>query len=174
MEIERSLEVITISDLKELHLKSCTRLADYFIRGKGTKWQDQYDIENPLVVALCQGAAMHYYDGKNGIKDFDIWFFYPFNKKHLPYRTVWHFDYENEKFGKHPSASSYKGRKVDVIVRSIEKYNVDDPVETLLQYLQHGKTQSSKELSKKAVVIMQPESEIGRVIWYKGEKIASY
>jgi hypothetical protein len=32
---------------------------------------------------------MHYYDKNNGIKDFDIWFFYPFKQIHLPYRTVW-------------------------------------------------------------------------------------
>jgi hypothetical protein len=26
--------------------------------------------------ALCQGAALHYVDGENGVKDFDVWSFY--------------------------------------------------------------------------------------------------
>jgi hypothetical protein len=26
--------------------------------------------------ALCQGAALHYVDKKNGVKDFDVWSFY--------------------------------------------------------------------------------------------------
>jgi hypothetical protein len=26
--------------------------------------------------ALCQGAALHYVDERNGVKDFDVWSFY--------------------------------------------------------------------------------------------------
>ena len=26
--------------------------------------------------ALCQGAALHYVNGRNGVKDFDVWSFY--------------------------------------------------------------------------------------------------
>jgi hypothetical protein len=26
--------------------------------------------------ALCQGAALHYVNGKNGVRDFDVWSFY--------------------------------------------------------------------------------------------------
>jgi hypothetical protein len=29
-----------------------------------------------LCRALCQSAALHYLDGKNGVKDFDAWSFY--------------------------------------------------------------------------------------------------
>jgi hypothetical protein len=34
-------------------------------------------LEDSLVcVALCQGAALHFVDGENGVKDFDVWTFY--------------------------------------------------------------------------------------------------
>ena len=168
MEVERSLEPITNDDLREIYAGSRDRLKKYFVQGKGKIWANHYKIESPLAVALCQGAAMHYHDGVNGIKDFDVWFFYPFNEKHLPYRTVWTFDYTNKKFGTHPSMKDYSGRKVDVIVRSIHNYNQDDPVDTVLRYLQNEKTKSAAELSKKAAVMISPESLVGELVWYKG------
>ncbi len=92
MEIERSLEPLTDSDLKELYSGSVKRLYEYFLTGRGSKWKQLYNIQEPLAVALCQGSAMHYHDKVNGVKDFDVWFFYPFNQKHLPYRTYWNWD----------------------------------------------------------------------------------
>ena len=29
-----------------------------------------------ITVALCQGAALHFVDRKNGVKDLDVWTFY--------------------------------------------------------------------------------------------------
>lgn len=165
--IERSHEPLTDNDLKELYAGSTARLREYFISGHGRKWGDLYDIQNPIAVALCQGAAMHYHDKVNGIKDFDVWFFYPFNQKHLPYRTYWNWDYENLRFGRHPSIPGYRGRKVDVLVRSIKNYAPNDPVKTVHRYLQDENTASSRELAKKAVVMLSPESLLGHVAWYK-------
>lgn len=127
IEIERFLEPITKGDLKELLEGSFKRLKEYFVNRNGIKWLKYYNIEQPLVAALCQGAALHYCDKSNGIKDFDVWFFYPFNQLHLPYRTIWTWDYNNQKFGRHPSFQGYKGRKVDVIVRSIRNYTLNNP-----------------------------------------------
>lgn len=167
MEIERSLEPITIDDLKELYSGSVQRLYEYFITGQGKKWQRLYNIKQPLAVALCQGAAMHFHDKKNGVKDFDIWFFYPFNEKHLPYRTLWNWDYQNRKFGRHPSIPGYSGRKVDVIVRSIRNYSKHDPVKTIHTFLQNEGTATSKALAQKSVVMLQPRSILSKVVWYK-------
>jgi hypothetical protein len=167
MELERSLEPLTADDLNELYVGSTSRLRDYFVQGQGAKWKDLYSIENPLAAALCQGGAMHYHDSVNGIKDFDVWFFYPFNERHLPYRTIWNWDYRNPKFGRHPSITGYRGRKVDVLVRSIKSYTHDDPVNTILKYLQFENTSSSRELAKKAVVMLFPEPLLGKVVWYK-------
>ena len=167
MIIKRAMAPITKADLKDLLNGSVNCLKEYYIYGKGIKWNKLYNIKKPLVVALCQGAAMHYYDKSNGIKDFDIWFFYPFNKKHLPYRTIWNWDYTNPKFGRHPSISGYEGRKVDVIVRSIKNYTSKDPVKTIYQYFESENTASSRELAKKAVVLLSPTSKLGETIWYK-------
>ena len=169
MEIERSLEPITENDLNELYEGSVRRLLEHFIHGNGVKWKDLYNIEQPVAVALCQGSALHYHDKMNGIKDFDVWFFYPFNQKHLPYRTIWTWDYINPKFGRHPSIPGYKGRKVDTIVRSIKNYTMNNPVKTIHQFLLDENTTSSKELAKKAVVMLAPASLSGIVAWYKGK-----
>lgn len=167
MEIERSLETITINDLKELYAGSIKRLHEYFITGQGKKWQKLYNIEQPLAVALCQGAAMHFHDKVNGVKDFDVWFFYPFNETHLPYRTIWNWVYKNPKFGKHPSIPGYSGRKVDVIVRSIRHYSKQNPIKTIHTFLQYEKTATSKALAKKSVVMLHPNSILGEVVWYQ-------
>ena len=82
MEAERSLEPITENHLKDLYEWSVKRLSEYFVQGQGEKWQELCNIDQPLAVALYQGGAMHYHDRVNGIKDFDVWFFYPFNQRH--------------------------------------------------------------------------------------------
>ncbi len=169
MKIARSLKPITRGDLKELYDGSEQCLHDYFLRGRGVKWKKLYDIRKPLAVALCQGAAMHYVDGTNGVKDFDVWFFYPFNQEHLPYRTIWRWDYQNQKFGRHPRIPECKGRRVDVLVRSIDCPTPRNPAKALCQYLKSGKTASSRALAKKAVVMLYPASLLGRVIWYRKE-----
>lgn len=164
---ERSYSDITLEDLRELIEGSVKRLTEYFILGKGAKWQELYNIHAPLLIALCQGAAMHYYDKINGIKDFDIWFFYPFNQQHLPYRTVWSWDYNNAKFGRHPEMKDYKGRKVDVIVRSLKEYDLTDPIGTITKYLNDKSTKTAEELASKALVLLSPARYLGRTIWYR-------
>jgi hypothetical protein len=169
----RSYAEITHRDLEELLDGSIARLKQYFVEGKGEKWSHLYNIPEPLCVALCQGAAMHYFDKCNGIKDFDIWFFYPFTQKHLPYRTVWSWDYKNAKFGRHPELTNYEGRKVDVIVRSLKKYELGNPIQTIQYFLSDKGSASARELSNKAVVVLHPKEYLGRTLWYK-KLIAPY
>lgn len=165
MEIDRSLETITTNDLTELYSGSIRRLAKHFISGPGAKWQALYDIERPLAVALCQGAALHFANKTNGVKDFDVWFFYAFNKTHLPYRTIWNWDYTNSKFGHRPNEPDYVGRRVDVLVRSIRNYVEGDPIRSVQSFLEKEGTASSLALAKKAVVLIAPDVMRGRVIW---------
>jgi hypothetical protein len=53
------------------------------------------------------------------------------------------------------------------LVRSIKNYTENEPVKTLHQFLQYENTASSRALAKKAVVILYPESLLGKVVWYK-------
>lgn len=165
--IERSFEPIVNDDLKQLYTGSVKVIQQYFVHGNGKKWLSLYDIKNPIAVTLCQGAAMHYHDKVTGVKDFDVWFFYPFNKKHLPYRVRRNWDFVNPKFGRHPQTQEYKGRRVDVFVRSIRNYSKNNPVETIHKFLQYENTLTSNELSQKAVVLLTPKF-LGQVVWYKG------
>ena len=168
MKSQRSSARIANEDLIELLGGSWARLREYFFEGEGRKWLDLYDINKPLAIALCQGAAMHYHDHINGVKDFDVWFLYPFNKKHLPYRTIWHWDYRNPKFGSHPDHTGYMGRKVDVLVRSIRNYDPSDPGETIRAFFENEGTDAARELALKAVVLLDPPARLGDVVWYKG------
>lgn len=51
--------------------------------------------------ALCQGAALHYLDERNGVKDFDVWSFYVVRDdgRPFPYRWRGTTDYGPSKFG---------------------------------------------------------------------------
>ena len=101
-----------------------------------------------------------------------MWFFYPFNQKHLPYRQIWTWDYKNPKFGKHPLIPGYEGRKVDVLVRSVRNYDEASPVETIYRYLENEKTKTARELAQKAIVLLYPSEFLGKVVWYKQKRVA--
>jgi hypothetical protein len=71
--------------------------------------------------ALCQGAVLHYIDGKTGVKDFDVWSFYAeLQDGPFPYRWRGTADYGPSKFGRHPAdLPSFVGRRVDMLGRSL-------------------------------------------------------
>lgn len=141
---ERNYSEIGKDDLKALLKRSIETINNKFYHGNCTKWLELYNLKEPLCIALCQGAAMHYHDKSNGVKD-----------------------YITEKFGKHPDFKEYKGRKVDVLVRSIRNYIQNDPIKTIYKYFENEKTETSKMLSKKAVVLLSPQDFFGKTIWYK-------
>lgn len=121
---------------------------------------------NEKLVALCQGAAVHYIHKKNGVKDFDVWFFYPQKgDKQLPYRRTGLVDFGKSKFGKHPNSPLFEGRGVDVLMRSTEFFNRGTPKACITDYLSSRKSPSAKFLAQKAVVGLYPESVFGEVLW---------
>jgi hypothetical protein len=69
----RSLAPIDRSDLLRLAALAAETEAGLF--GRHPHGAGRY-AGRLLCRALCQGAALHFLDGKNGVKDFDVWSFY--------------------------------------------------------------------------------------------------
>lgn len=119
------------------------------------RWEPYRD--RVLCVALCQGAAMHYVDGRNGVKDLDAWTFFaaaevgPFPARWLLQRR---FDVE-----------PFVGHYVDLLGRSLPEDVGSDPMGVIERYLSRRPTASARALSKKAVVFIDPEPLRGTVAW---------
>ncbi len=160
----RSPERISRDDLQRLAELAARAEADLFARKP--KGAGRY-AGRLLCRALCQGAALHYVDGRNGVKDFDVWSFYagrddgPF-----PYRWRGTEDYGASKFGRYPDdAPSYTGRRVDLLGRSLRVPLDADPVAAVRGYLTTASTDSAKKLAAKAVVLIHPQALVGKVVW---------
>lgn len=69
LQSERSYERITERDLARLAQIAREDRAGRLARRP--RWR-VYE-KRIICVALCQGAALHYLDGANGVKDFDVW-----------------------------------------------------------------------------------------------------
>jgi len=167
---KRSYEKITKNDLRCLIKLAHQDRHDFFARYP--IWKKLYS-NRVICVAFCQGAALHYLDGKNGVKDFDVWTFYSENPsgQPFPYRRMGHLDFGESKFGRYPDDLKFKGRCVDLIGRSIKAPVNADPIKILQEYLLSGNTKTSRELAKKAVVLLEPEILFGKVIWKLGAAV---
>ena len=160
--MERSLEKITRGDLSKLLSIARADIDAFFQRNP--QYIAEYKGKEKLI-ALGQGAALHYIDGVNGVKDFDVWFFYPRFGQNLPYRRRGVADFGKSKFGVHPDDHAFSGRRVDVLMRSDAKFNHGAPNECLGAYLEAGRTTTAKQLAAKAFVGLYPEPFFGKVLW---------
>ena len=68
----RSYDFFVRSDLLRLKEIAARDREEFFERNR--KYGDLRN--HVVVVALCQGAALHFVNGRNGIKDIDVWTFY--------------------------------------------------------------------------------------------------
>ena len=118
--------------------------------------------ERLLCVALCQGGALHYVDGRTGVKDFDVWSFYASGDgPEYPARR---------RGGARYPASGLTDwtERVDLLGRSIRRVAALDPVDSVLSYLRRPPTNSARFLARKAVVVIEPAGRVGEVIWPEG------
>jgi hypothetical protein len=117
--------------------------------------------------ALCQGAALHYVNGSNGVKDFDVWSFYAqYDDWPFPARWLGRRDFGPSKFGRYPGdPPRYSGRRVDLLGRSLPAEPGADPADVLRQYLAARRTDSAKALAAKAVVLIDPRNRAGEIVW---------
>lgn len=119
-----------------------------------------------IAVALCQGAALHRVSGTNGVKDFDVWgFFAEHPERPFPARRNATADFGNPKFGTSPGWEHFRGRRVDLIGRSLPVTPGADPISTLQEYLRAQRTKSARHLAEKAVVLIEPLPLLGHVVW---------
>ena len=103
-------------------LRRLSEIARQDREGLFHKYPRYRPLQNEIIaVALCQGAALHYVNGSNGIKDFDMWTFYakrPTLTQYPPRRLTPH-DFGDPRFGQSADFPQYVGRKVDCLWRSI-------------------------------------------------------
>jgi hypothetical protein len=144
---EYSFEKITKADLARLAKLALTDLESLFIRHPHTSglYQDRL-----LALCLCQGAADHYVNREHGVKDFDVWaFFREHPRQRFPPRRIGHADFGHSKFGRHPDDEGYKGRRVDIIGRSIKVVSCEDAMAAIQRYFRERRTTSARLLSQR-------------------------
>lgn len=126
-----------------------------------------YELSSRVLgVALCQGAALHFIDHENGVKDFDVWTFYAATTgQPFPPRRTASCDFGFPKFGTSPDRPDYAGRRVDLLGRSIPATLHEDPVLAIRRYLNAGMTESARRLRQKAVVMIEPKNRRGTIVW---------
>jgi hypothetical protein len=163
-ETARSLERIERSDLLRLGALAAQAEAGLFARHPDGAGRYAGRL---LCRALCQGAALHYLDGKNGVKDFDVWSFYAaLREGPFPYRWRGTADFGPSRFGRYPGdPPSYVGRRVDLLGRSLPALPGADPATVLRGYLSAARTASARALAAKAVILIAPVSALGERIW---------
>ncbi len=162
-DVERSMARIQIEDLRRLAEIARVDLDAYISRSP-----DPRAAFRPLklCVALCQGAALHFVDQRNGVKDLDIYtFFRAGETMTFPARRRGVHDFGLSKFGRHPDDEGFSGRRVDVMGRSIACSDDTSPSDAVRQYLKTTPTGTAWHLAQKAVVLIDPPAVCGTVIW---------
>ena len=161
--VDRSFEPLTDDDLRRLGEIATADREQMFARSR--HWAAYRD--RLLAVALCQGAALHYLDRRNGVKDLDVWTFFAALPSRYPdpalYRRNKPYDYGPSRFGRHPDLPGYLGRKVDLLSDSIPVRPDADPVESIRHWLRTERRGNPAHLAQKAVVLIEPAR--GRVVW---------
>lgn len=162
-ETERSMARIQIEDLTRLAEIARTDLDAYISRSPHPRAAFR---SLKLCVALCQGAALHFVDQRNGVKDLDIYTFFRADEvMTFPARRRGVHDFGPSKFGRHPDDKGFSGRRVDVMGRSIACPDNASPADIVRQYLRTMPTGTAWHLARKAVVLIDPPALCGTVIW---------
>lgn len=148
-----------------------------------------------LVAVLAQGAALHYLDGRTGVKDLDVWTFYAAipGSRFPGDKRVRRDDFGPSSLGRQSYDmhavrgerqraswqrwSEYTGRRIDFCIRALP-IQADAPINSLIgvlqEWLERGAQStadpksSNWHLARKAVVLLYPDSYRGCVVWAPG------
>jgi len=128
-----------------------------------------------LCVCLCQGAALHLVDGRNGVKDLDVWTFFSRSPElesraiHSGFRAGRHRDSRLSHLGRWDDSDAparfrnYNGRRIDLFGVALPVAPDADPVAALHGWLEERPTTRAHYLAEKAVVMLWPERL--KVVW---------
>lgn len=159
----RSFRKILDIDLRRLADIAALDRADFFRRYP--TWDSLYG-KRFLCSAFCQGAARHYVEGRGGINDFDVYSFYAENPSRCWYaKRRCPCDFGSPKFGRSEDRPDFIGRRVDLMGRGIAANPGDDPEEALRRYLREACTCTARLLAGRPVVLLEPASLRGNVVW---------
>jgi hypothetical protein len=159
----RCFRRITSRELDRLTEIARAEREDFFARHPHRARLHRHRI---LCVALCQGAAQHFVNQKTGIKDIDVWTFYQAGRgQPYPYRRKIVRPFGDARFGRCRKRPGYLGRPVDLLGRSIPTPHGGDPIQAVREYLGRGASKTARFLRKKVVVLLEPRSRRGEVIW---------
>lgn len=143
---KRSYERISLEDLSRLAEISRLDREDLFARKR------RYGVleEGLICVVLCQGAALHFLDGENDVKDFDVWTFYAARPDYpaFPRRRCVSRVFGDSRFGRPPEKPGFLDRRVDLLGRSIKVGTEGDPAAILGRYLSEDGTASACALAQ--------------------------
>jgi len=162
----RTCEKLTKEDLKEIEQYAKEELKRLF--NEVGKPKGKYKVyENKLIaICLCQGAAQHFVDGKTGIKDIDVWFFFEEDKDvKIP-------NFKNMRKSVSKKFTNIGEKRIDFLKKAIKediinKSESEKPEDILKSYLQNGHTSTSKLLAQKSVVGLFPPDIFEKIIWGK-------
>ena len=172
--------------LTKRHLTRLSRLAE--------EDREQFYIAQPvyrhrlIATVLAQGAALHYLDRKNGVKDLDVWSFFALPADHTRFpadRRHRHVDFGPSDLGRQRYdlakaknarersqwqrwQREHQGRRVDLLMRGLRCDLDEDPAAAVRAWLDRGLRRSAKSpwhLRQKAVILIDPKHRRGEVIW---------
>lgn len=152
-----SFEPITHDDLSTFATLAWQKLSQVFEYAPvASLYKDRL-----LLLALTQGGAQHFLDGKNGLKDIDVWaFFGARDDKPFPFRPRWTADLGPSKFGRSEDDVGFAGRRIDILGRSIEVRPGEPPEDSVRRWL-NGWSTSAIELRKKPAFVISPTENLG-------------
>lgn len=180
----RSFERITRDDLMRLAQLALGNFDDFFARNPKHAYGGQLRL-----ICLLQTAAKHFVDPdpcveldqrRGGVNDFDVCgFFQRSPGRHLFAQRRCELDFGPSKFGRNPEEGErFKGRRVDVLWRSIGMRVSEAPIESVQRYLQDAFRKrlsrtpgseacrsSPERWAATPVVVLYPTKDLGRIIW---------
>lgn len=160
----RCLEAISRRDLKRLAALSQTARDDFF--RLNDEWSRYYGGRF-LCSALGGEAAAHYLNGISGFARFEVWWFFRANPEvAFPTHRKSREDFGVSHFGVDPSLpETFAGRAMDIQGRSVEVQEGDELLPALQKYLKARATPTARELSRQALVLLEPELFLGYEAW---------